>query len=411
MGAWLITGSLNHTINNLGWDYNNMICIQDKSLALGFTLEFEEMWGSDGADYDEENARFGAEKTDNTPHKFLINDIPIDAYFSPSDNTTSKIKAAIDQAESNIEFGVMVFTENSLGTSIADAQQNGLEIRGIIDYVEYTGSEYQYLKNNGVNVRNYLNPDGSEWPDGPVFHHKYALMDFQEGDANPVVITGSHNWSASAESINDENTLIIYNANLANQFHQEFSQRFNDLLTPVATDDYRYALTYEWLTINYLNNDFIPEDVDVVAEIVQMPLYGEANLLEGEINYRSEEDFLGEDSLSYRLYNADNPSLSDTAWITIDVGETGIGDQSDVKFSVDQQFIDQGILHLNINSEQTEELQFKLISINGKQIFSERVSVANGNNSIQFSIESISKGIYLIEVTGSSGRITSKFIY
>jgi hypothetical protein len=388
-----------------------MICIQDKSLALGFTLEFEEMWGSDGADYDEENARFGAEKTDNTPHKFLINDIPIDAYFSPSDNTTSKIKAAIDQAESNIEFGVMVFTENSLGTSIADAQQNGLEIRGIIDYVEYTGSEYQYLKNNGVNVRNYLNPDGSEWPDGPVFHHKYALMDFQEGDANPVVITGSHNWSASAESINDENTLIIYNANLANQFHQEFSQRFNDLLTPVATDDYRYALTYEWLTINYLNNDFIPEDVDVVAEIVQMPLYGEANLLEGEINYRSEEDFLGEDSLSYRLYNADNPSLSDTAWITIDVGETGIGDQSDVKFSVDQQFIDQGILHLNINSEQTEELQFKLISINGKQIFSERVSVANGNNSIQFSIESMSKGIYIIEVTGSSGRITSKFIY
>lgn len=411
MGAWLITGSLNHTINNLGWDYNNMICIQDKSLALGFTLEFEEMWGSDGADYDEENARFGAEKTDNTPHKFLINDIPIDAYFSPSDNTTSKIKAAIDQAESNIEFGVMVFTENSLGNSIVNAQQNGLEIRGIIDYVEYTGSEYQYLKNNGVNVRNYVNPDGSEWPDGPVFHHKYALMDFQEGDANPVVITGSHNWSASAESINDENTLIIYDANLGNQFHQEFSQRFNDLLTPLATDDYRYALTYEWLTINYLNNDFIPEDVDVVAEIVQMPLYGEANILEGEINYRSEEDFLGEDSLSYRLYNADNPSLSDTAWITIDVGETGIGDQDHVKFSVDQQFINQGILHLNINSEQTEELQFKLISINGKQIFSERVSVANGNNSIQFSIESISKGIYIIEVTGSSGRITSKFIY
>jgi hypothetical protein len=388
-----------------------MICIQDKSLALGFTLEFEEMWGSDGADFDEENAKFGADKTDNTPHKFLINDIPIDAYFSPSDNTTSKIVAAIDQAESNIEFGIMVFTENSLGNAIVDAQQNGLEIRGIIDYVEYTGSEYQYLKDNGVHVRNYVNPDGSEWPDGPVFHHKYALMDFQEGDVNPIAITGSHNWSASAESINDENTLIIYDANLANQFHQEFSQRFNDLLTPVASDDHRYAMTYEWLTISYLGNDFIPEDVEVVAEIVQIPQHGEADLFEGEINYRSEVDFLGEDSLSYRLYNADHPSLSDTAWITIDVGETGIGEQNNVRFSVNQQFIDQEILYLNIYSEQADELQFNLMSINGKLILNKRVSVVTGNSSVQFNLESISKGIYIIDVIGSSGRITSKFIY
>ncbi len=411
MGAWLITGSLNHTVNNLGWDYNNMICIQDKSLALGFTLEFEEMWGSDDANYDEENARFGAEKTDNTPHKFLINDIPIDAYFSPSDNTTSKIAAAIDQAENNIEFGIMVFTENSLGNSIVDAQQNGLEIRGIIDYVEYTGSEYQYLIDNGVNVRNYVNADGSGWPDGPVFHHKYALMDFEEGDANPVVITGSHNWSASAESINDENTLIIYDANLANQFHQEFSQRFNDLLTPVAVDDHRYAMTYEWLTINYLNNDFIPEDVEVLSEIVQMPLHGEANLVEGEINYRSEVDFLGEDSLSYRLYNADNPTLSDTAWITIDVGETGIGEQNSVKFSVNQQFINQGFLNLGIYSEQSEELHFRIISIDGKLLLYKKVNVLAGNNAIRFSLKNISKGLYMIDITSTTGRVSSKFIF
>ncbi len=122
MNAWVITGSLNHTENNLGWDYNNMICIQDKSMAKGFTLEFEEMWGSEGPMYNEANAKFGAEKADNTPHKFLINSIPMEAYFSPSDKTTAKIKSAIVQAESNLEFGVMVFTENSLGNAIVDAQ-------------------------------------------------------------------------------------------------------------------------------------------------------------------------------------------------------------------------------------------------------------------------------------------------
>ncbi|MEM8908208.1 MAG: phospholipase D-like domain-containing protein, partial [Bacteroidota bacterium] len=31
--CWVMTGSMNHTEANLGWDYNNVICIQDQSLA------------------------------------------------------------------------------------------------------------------------------------------------------------------------------------------------------------------------------------------------------------------------------------------------------------------------------------------------------------------------------------------
>lgn len=95
MNSWVITGSLNHTHNNLGWDYNNMICIQDQSLALSFVIEFEEMWGTDGPQPNGESALFGSEKSDNTPHKFLIGGIPVELYFSPSDGTTSKIAQLI----------------------------------------------------------------------------------------------------------------------------------------------------------------------------------------------------------------------------------------------------------------------------------------------------------------------------
>ena len=76
MNAWVITGSLNHTENNLGWDFNNMICIQDKSMAKGFTLEFEEMWGSDGPMYDEINAKFGATKWTILPINSLLITFP-----------------------------------------------------------------------------------------------------------------------------------------------------------------------------------------------------------------------------------------------------------------------------------------------------------------------------------------------
>ncbi|OQX76325.1 MAG: hypothetical protein B6D61_08980 [Bacteroidetes bacterium 4484_249] len=411
MGAWVITGSLNHTENNLGWDYNNMICLQDKSLAMGFTLEFEEMWGSDGPMYNEANAKFGAEKTDNTPHKFLIDSIPVEVRFSPSDNTTAKIKSVIDEAENEIEFGIMVFTENSLGDAIVDAQLSGLDVYGIIDYVEYSGSEYQYLKDNGVNVLEYVNPDGSQWPDGPVFHHKYALVDYEEGSINPVVITGSHNWSASAESLNDENTLIIYDANIANQFHQEFTQRFYDLLTPIAVDDDTVAQTNEWITINFLDNDFIPEDIVISKDIVQMPFNGEAGFVQGEMAYRSEEGFTGKDSLSYRIYNIDNTQLSDTAWVRIEVGEGSIGELNSENFAINYHFINQGILYMDIYSEQSEDLQFRLIGLNGKLLASENIHVITGSNQVKISLSSLSRGILLMEITGTSGRISTKLVY
>ncbi len=411
MGAWVITGSLNHTENNLGWDYNNMICIQDKSMALGFTLEFEEMWGSEGPMYNEENAKFGADKTDNTPHKFLIDDIPMEAYFSPSDNTTLKIKNTIGQAANTIAFAVMVFTENSLGNALVQAQQNGLEIHGIIDYVEYSGSEYDYLRDNGIYVRDYVNPDGSGWPDGPVFHHKYAIMDFLEGSANPVVITGSHNWSASAESINDENTLIIYDANLANQFHQEFSQRFKDLLTPVAFDDDTTTSVFIEVVINMLDNDFVPEDVMALPQIVQPPLHGQAEIADGEINYLPDNEFMGLDSLSYRIYNMEYPELSDTAWVRIDVGELGITELNSLSFTIINQYVDHGILNLDIFSIKNEELDIRLYSMNGKLLSSGNIHLIQGNNLVQLDITSFSKGILLLEITGFSGSIASKLVY
>jgi phosphatidylserine/phosphatidylglycerophosphate/cardiolipin synthase-like enzyme len=224
--CWVLTGSMNHTIANLGWDYNNVICIQDQSLARGYTLEFEEMWGGTGAQPDVNNAKFGAQKTDNTPHCFNINGIAVESYFSPSDRVSNRIVEAIDAAESELAFAILVFTENSLGNAVLDAKNRGVDVKGIIDYVEFNGSEFDYLLNNGVNVVDYQNMDGSQWPDGPTLHHKYAIIDYSEGSANPLLITGSHNWTASAGSIHDENTLLIYDAEIANWYQQEFWARF-----------------------------------------------------------------------------------------------------------------------------------------------------------------------------------------
>ncbi len=43
--AWVVAGSANFTDAQLKSDAQNVICIQDESLAKAYTAEFEEIWG------------------------------------------------------------------------------------------------------------------------------------------------------------------------------------------------------------------------------------------------------------------------------------------------------------------------------------------------------------------------------
>ncbi len=212
--SWVLTGSTNFTANNIAEDYNNLIVIQDQALAKAYTLEFEEMWGTDGPNPGIFNVRFGENKFDNTPHLFNINGVMVESYFSPSDNTTVNIVNALATADVDLEFALLTFTKNELGTAVRDAHVAGVSVRGIIDNINDQGSEYEWLLNQDVNVT----PDNST----TQTHHKYAIVDATAPNSDPMVITGSHNWSNAADTRNDENTLIIHDADVANIFLQEF---------------------------------------------------------------------------------------------------------------------------------------------------------------------------------------------
>lgn len=216
--SWVMSGSTNMTDNNIATDYNNTVFIQDKALAKAYTLEFEEMWGTDGPAPGVFSVRFGADKTNNTPHTFLINDILIESYFSPSDNTTIGIAKAIESADTDLQFALLVFTNNELGTAVLSEHDSGVAVRGIIDQINSQGSEFDYLVNQGVNVTEDNTPVST--------HHKYCIIDATNVNSDPQVVLGSHNWSAGAENSNDENTLIVHDANVANIYLQEFEARW-----------------------------------------------------------------------------------------------------------------------------------------------------------------------------------------
>lgn len=223
--SWVLTGSTNWTSSNLFNDYNNMIIVQDQALARAFELEFEEMWGDTGLVPNGAQSKFGSNKTDNTPHQFIVGGKEIELYFSPTDQTTNAIVNAIATVDYSMEFAILSFTKNELGVAVKEANDKfGVNVRGIIESTNDTGEEFTYLTNEGVDVLSHLGIPYS-------IHHKYAIIDQLQPLSDPMVITGSHNWSASAENNNDENTLIVHDATIANIYYQEFMERYCELVT------------------------------------------------------------------------------------------------------------------------------------------------------------------------------------
>ncbi len=220
--AKVITGSVNHTNNSLNNDYNNLIIIEDQALALAYRIEFEEMFGSNTLIPNTTNAKFGVAKTDNTPHNFNIGGTAVDLYFSPSDRTAGKIEQALRTANNDLEFATMTFTRNNLGAAVEDMHNAGVSTKGIIENIYYFGSEYNGLLAAGVDVKSHFNQSH-------IMHHKYAVVDATNATSNPITITGSHNWSNSADDDYDENTLIIYDHEIANMYYEEFMTRHDEI--------------------------------------------------------------------------------------------------------------------------------------------------------------------------------------
>lgn len=219
---WVWTGSWNVTSTELSWK-NNVIEINDPTLASAYTIEFEEMWGSSGETPNASNAKFGTQKADNTPHFFNIGGRDVQLYFSPSDNTNQKIIETLNTADHNIYFATYVFTRSDLQHTLWTRFNNfGVtDIRGIIDAVNSQGSQWSNLNLFAEMYHHNVS--------GTTLHHKYAVVDATHPGSNPTIITGSHNWSNAAENENDENTIIVDDIYIANQYMQEFKRRYNEL--------------------------------------------------------------------------------------------------------------------------------------------------------------------------------------
>jgi phosphatidylserine/phosphatidylglycerophosphate/cardiolipin synthase-like enzyme len=201
------TGSMNYTDNGAYLNDNNLIRIRSTRLAEDYLSEFEEMFVEDF---------FGPSSPANTPYSSLsINGELLQVYFSPEDGTADHLVELIRGAKQSIYFLAYSYTSDEIALAMIDRAKAGVTVAGVFETSQFrsnTGTEFKHLLSAGVDVRLDGNPRN--------MHHKVIILDGQ------TVVTGSYNFSASAEDRNDENTLVIHSPEIAAQFMAEYQRIF-----------------------------------------------------------------------------------------------------------------------------------------------------------------------------------------
>lgn len=145
----------------------------------------------------------------------------VQACFSPQGKCSSYIVREIAQAQTEILVAVYAFTNDELAWALAKARQRGVQVQVVLDQEFDAGNESSkgtFLAQQGIFVRRAsgLNTGNRERGAG-LMHQKFAVIDRR------LVLTGSYNWTVSADNVNDENLLIFRDAGpLAEDYRKEF---------------------------------------------------------------------------------------------------------------------------------------------------------------------------------------------
>jgi competence ComEA-like helix-hairpin-helix protein len=219
---------------------NNLLRIDSPQLAALFQQEFNAMWG-DGVG-GKTDSLFGVKKPIRGMQTFVLGNNRISVQFSPTStkipwekSVNGTIAQTLRRASQSADLALFVFSEQGIADTLAMRHQQGTPIRTLIDpsfaYRDY--SEGLDLLGVALANRHCQYETGNRpWqqpidtvgipllPPGDKLHHKFAVIDTR------VTMTGSHNWSAAANTQNDETLLIVENPIVAAHFQREFDRLY-----------------------------------------------------------------------------------------------------------------------------------------------------------------------------------------
>ena len=226
----ILTGSMNFTKRGMYQNANQIIIVNNTSIAKAYTSEFNQMF---------EHKSWHKKKADNNDEEFIVGGSKVFVYFNPQDNLDAKLSKYIDNAKTSIRISMFSLTHKTIYKKLIDAKKRGVSVLGVYDY--------RSAGIRGTSQADELIANGCGYIDAnpALMHNKWAIFD------NKIVWLGSANWSKSGLTEgNDENVIVIHNADIAGKFLQEWKRYYNDANDYQANYKKRWARTeihhYDW---------------------------------------------------------------------------------------------------------------------------------------------------------------------
>jgi phosphatidylserine/phosphatidylglycerophosphate/cardiolipin synthase-like enzyme len=181
----------------------------------------------------------------------------IDVIFSPqayAQSHLARVVALIDSAQRSVDVAMYSFSDYGIRDALDRAVRRGVAVRFLFesanaDRSDPAGSWSAKLEDLGIDVR-YINK---------IMHHKFAIIDgpidsLDEGYTG-TLITGSGNWSNSAGTRYDENTVFVHGSGeLLLRFQQEFNLVWEN------SRDFVWAPPFDWVTTKPIADALIVDD-------------------------------------------------------------------------------------------------------------------------------------------------------
>ena len=134
------------------------------------------------------------------------------AFFSPGSECLGEIKRQLNSAKKTVDICVFTITDNRISKAIESAYNRGVKLRVITDDDKAfdLGSDVFDLEGKGISVKK----DKTKYH----MHHKFAIFD------KKILLSGSYNWTRSAEKYNEENILVTHEKEIVQAYLKEFNK-------------------------------------------------------------------------------------------------------------------------------------------------------------------------------------------
>jgi phosphatidylserine/phosphatidylglycerophosphate/cardiolipin synthase-like enzyme len=220
--AILFVGSWNMSYNDTFRNNNNLLRITNKTLIANYQAKFDEMFTA---------RRFGARSMVGAPTpRLMVDSEVVENYFSPRDGVMSKLVALVRGARKSVHFLAFTYTNPNLAAAMIAQSRAGVQVQGVVENRGASQGALPGLFRNNVAVQT----DGNQY----TMHDKVIILDDQ------TVVTGSYNFTQTADKYNDDNVIVLHDPALASLYEEEFGRivavarqpaNVNCVATPVTT--------------------------------------------------------------------------------------------------------------------------------------------------------------------------------